>query len=48
MMGTDEALRHHIEDIRFERDGLHREILRLDEEKGEVQLAISAIQVGAL
>ncbi len=45
LIGTDEALRKHMEDMRFERDGLHREIVRLEEDRELVQREFALRQV---
>ena len=45
LIGTDEALRKHMEDMRFERDGLQREIVRLEEDRQAVQREFTARQV---
>ncbi len=45
LIGTDEALRKHMEDMRFERDGLQREIVRLEEDRELAQREFAMLQV---
>ena len=45
MAGTDEALRRHMEDMRYERDSLAREIVKMEEERVLVQREMQKRQV---
>jgi hypothetical protein len=45
LAGTDEALRRAMEDMRFERESLHRELIKLEEDKIITQRELSRRQV---
>lgn len=48
LAGTDEALRRAMEDMRFERESLHRELIKLEEDKVITQRELSRRQVSHL